>query len=177
MRIVKSEVVDIEHKRGAAFYKLLIWMSWQFNGAIFLEAGTLAGGSAMCLGKNPANLVLTYDIDLRRPRVFQNLECYPNILFKQTDVNTLDPKVFENVALVYLDLSHNGDDEEKFLRKLDVCFKGVLIMDDIECPRRWPKLHRLFNSITRPKISLDKELAASRGTGIVSYGEEEVEVV
>ncbi len=176
MKIIKSEIANIEYKRGGAFHKFLIWMSWQFNGAIFLEAGTLEGGSALCLAKNPANLVVTYDKQIRRPKVFKNLEVHPNILFKQIDVNSLNSQVFKNISLVYLDLSHNGEDEEKFLNKLDVCFKGILIMDDIDCISRWPKLKELFNSITRPKLLLDKELAASRGTGIVSYGEEVVVV-
>lgn len=168
MNISKSEVMAI---KADGVDRILHWFSWHFNGAIFLDAGTLKSNSARILGVNPTNLVLTYDIASDRiPGITDKIKRHPNILFKHSDVNALDPGIFKKIDLVYLDISHNGEDEKEFLKKLDVCFTGILIMDDIDHPR-YPELKKVFEGISKPKFTLDDDLRAFRGTGIVPYGE------
>ena len=170
----------MERGKTNPFY---VWLTHQFNGAIFLDAGTRAGCSAKDFSYNPTNLVLTYDnrpvIDAkahRQPGLMNRVEVLDNVLFKQLDVNTIEPTWFSKVDVILLDISHNGDDERQFLERIEPHFKGILVMDDINCTVRYPELYKFFNSLDREKHLLVGPVGATRGTGVVPYGDWTVEV-
>ncbi|MBW2647920.1 MAG: hypothetical protein JRE23_17455 [Deltaproteobacteria bacterium] len=152
-----------------------VWLTWQFNGAIFLDAGTRAGCSAKDFSYNPKNLVLTYDcrsLEGEKHRIAD----LPNVLDKTLDVNDIDPTWLSKVDVIFLDISHNGDDERLFLERIEPHFKGILVMDDVNCTERYPKLYELFNSLDREKHLLVPPIGASRGTGVVPYGDWTIEI-
>lgn len=156
-------------------YSLLKYFANCYNDALILDLGTRIGESALALSDNPSNTVHTYDIAVYSKhgvtRCAPGNE-RPNIKFFVQDCTTLDANVFKDASIVYLDVSHNGADEAIVLEKLAVHFKGILILDDISSPRRWPQLHDLWESITLPKILVPTTISAARGTGVVMYGDQ-----
>ena len=49
-------------------------------------------------------------------------------------------------------------------------------MDDINDPLSFPRLYDVFNSLDREKHLLTEPLGATRGTGVIPYGDWTVEV-
>ena len=88
----------------------------------------------------------------------------------------IDPTWLSKVDVIFLDISHNGDDERLFLERIEPYFKGILIMDDVNCTERYPKLYEFFNSLDREKHLLVAPVGGARGTGVVPYGDWTVEV-
>ena len=174
--IDRDEILKKKYDQRGKTRCLRVWLTWQFNGAIFLDAGTRAGCSAKDFSYNPKNLVLTYDINNEGFREGR-LDEIPNVLFKQIDVNLIEPTWLSKVDVIFLDISHNGDDERQFLKRIESHFKGILVMDDVNCTDRYPKLYELFNSLDREKHLLVDPVGDTRGTGVVPYGDWTVEVV
>ena len=174
--VIDSDAVMKHEQRGKTnhFY---VWLTWQFDGAIILDAGTRTAASARDFSYNPKNLVLTYDIIdegyLQGRIQFFDLT---NVLFKQLDVNLIEPTWLSKVDVILLDISHNGDDERRFLKRIEPHFKGILVMDDINDPDSFPELYEFYNSLDREKHLLTLPVGASRGTGVVPYGDWTIEV-
>lgn len=153
-------------------YRFLGYMAHHFENSHIVDAGTRNGGSAWAMSINPSNVISSFDITDKYKRRFKP----DNVTYILKDATTLIPEYFKDVVLVYLDISHNGDDEAVFLKNLEPHFKGVLLMDDIDCPRRWPKLNKLFLSIEREHYLIDRKIGAGRGTGLVLYGDHKVRI-
>jgi predicted O-methyltransferase YrrM len=157
-------------------YRMLQWLTWQFNGIHILDVGTRGGTSAFCLADNPANKVTACDIT----HTYKHVDIRPfleraGIDFIEGDAMALPPSILKSAPLISLDISHNGTDEIKFLNLLEeIDYDGIIIMDDINCPRKFPKLHEVWNLITRPKVLMPRSLAHDTGTGIVIYGQHTV---
>ena len=170
--IYKSCVNGTHDAHGLKFYE---WLSSQFEGSIIVDAGTLKGRSARSFSRGgPSNLVITYDI-IDRPWARKNL-IFDNTITKILDINKVDPTWFSKVDIIYLDISHNGTDEKLFLERIEPHFKGILIMDDINDRKRWSKLYDLFHGLDREHHMLPDLIAASRGTGVVPYGDWTIEI-
>ena len=156
---------------GCKFYE---WISSQFEGSIIVEAGTLKGRSARSFSRGgPSNLIISYDI-VYRPHLDGNLGkivLYDNIITKVLDINNVDPTWFSKVDIIYLDISHNGTDEAKFLERIEPHFKGILVMDDINDKDQYPGLYDMFQNVTREKHILPSLIGAQRGTGVIPYGD------
>ena len=150
-----------------------VWLSWQFDGAIFLDAGTRDGSSAKALARNPKNLVLTYDVKKKR---IGRIDSLTNAIFKELDVNLIEPTWLSKVDIILLDISHNGDDEQQFLDRIEPYFKGILVMDDIDYPKLFPKLYEYYNSLDREKHTLKPPVGCGTGTGVIPYGDWTIEV-
>jgi hypothetical protein len=164
LKSCKNGTLDAE---GLKFYE---WISSQFTGSIIVEAGTLKGRSARSFSRGgPSNLVISYDI-IDRPWARNNLT-YDNTLTKILDINEVDPAWFSKVDIIYLDISHNGVDETLFLKRIEPHFKGILIMDDINDKKTWLKLYDLFHGLDREHHILPDSIGATRGTGVVPYGD------
>jgi hypothetical protein len=156
-------------------YKFYEWLSSQFEGSIIVEAGTLKGRSARSFSRgSPSNLVISYDIT-DRPWM-KNILTYDNIITKILDINKVDPTWFSKVDIIYLDISHNGTDEEMFLERIEPHFKGILIMDDINDKDVYPGLYNMFEAVTKEKHILPDSIGAVRGTGVIPYGDWTVEI-
>jgi len=150
-------------------YRFLTWVADQYTYATFLDLGTRAGASAMCLASNPNNKVISYDVshESLRNNNFDFSE-FPNISFRLFDATRLRPKSFNNADVIFLDIDHTGDSERIVLNNINKSkFKGILIMDDIN-HHRFPELKKIWDEIERPKWIVS--YAHDSGTGIVSYG-------
>ena len=167
MKTLTIPVDDVLKYSGMSrFYS---WISHQFDGAIIFEAGTGLGKGAGLLACNPTNLVITYDSVCRIEKHI--VDPMSNVLYKQFDVTKLDPTWFSKVDILHIDMEHTGIEEEVFLNSIDPYFKGILIMDDINEMRRWPRLHDLFINMEREHHILPSSIGRRRGTGIVPYGD------
>ncbi len=159
---------DDNNWRVFPFYK---WVSWQFNGSIFVELGTSNGLGAKLFADNPSNLVITYDI---RVPWGDRLKQIDNVVFKHLDATTLNPEFLSKVDVIHLDIDHGGENERKILELIEPHFKGILIMDDVDHPD-FPELHDLFCNLDREKHLLKQDwpgkIGKSRGTGVVPYGD------
>ena len=152
---------------GQKFYE---WLSSQFEGSIIVEAGTLKGRSArsFCRG-GPSNLIISYEL-IHRPYLDKML-VYDNMITKILDINKVSPQWFSKVDIIYLDISHNGIDEAEFLERIEPHFKGILVMDDINDRNKYPELFDMFHALDREKHVLPASIGATRGTGVVPYGD------
>jgi predicted O-methyltransferase YrrM len=187
MQLIRKEVVMQDMSRLKPFvsrkywkrmdrktkehYRFLTWIAEQYSDELFLDLGTRAGASAMCLAFNPTNQVLTYDIHhlLLKYNKF-DFSDFPNIKFMLKDATLITPEEFSAAKVIFLDISHTSKPERAILRVLDESkFKGFLIMDDVQ-HYRFPKLRELWEEIDRPKLLVP--FAHDTGTGVVSYGEE-----
>jgi predicted O-methyltransferase YrrM len=132
-----NELNDSEFfgKCGKEHYKLLSYLSKQFDNSIIIDIGTFRGASAAALSSNKTNSVISFDINNSR---FQQLNSIENIKFNIDDV--LNPNVLKkhenlilNSSLIFLDIDpHIGKEEYKFLLFLkEKNYKGLLILDDI----------------------------------------------
>ena len=164
---------EIEEGIGRNEYRFFKWISHQFNGSIILEVGTLAGDSAIALADNPKNLVVTLD---RRP--MQDLvgtsrhtpcELPSNVLTMVVDVHEVDLTWISKVDLIYLDIIHVPEELDKFLKKIEPYFKGILIVDATN-HRKYARHRDYFNALDREKHQLPASIAGCRGTGVIPYG-------
>jgi predicted O-methyltransferase YrrM len=160
------------NNNGHAFYS---WLAYQFNGGLIIEAGTATGCSARSFARNPSVEVISYDI-IQHPSAVR-IGVPGNVELRVQDINEVDPEFLATADVLYLDISHNGHDEKKFLERIEPHFKGILVMDDIKHQKRWNRLWELFRGIEREHHYLPKEIAACRGTGVVCYGDWTVEFI
>ena len=157
------------NRRKKEHYRLLAYLSKQYRNAEFLDIGTRAGASAMCLAYNPSNKV--YSVDLTNKNRFENnfdFSHFLNIQFTLWDATLMPPERYDDASLIFLDISHTGEPERAVLERIDQSqFKGILVMDDID-HHRFPEMRKLWAEIDRPKVVVP--YAHDSGTGIVSYG-------
>ena len=152
-------------------FRLLKRISLLVRKKRFLDLGTKAGASAICLGANPLNRVLSLDIT-DAPRIANpfNWEAYPNVTFQLTDAADLPPAFYNEFQVVLVDINANGPTERKvFDNILRSDFSGLVIFDDITY-RRFPGLCEFWQSITFPKTIVP--YAHHSGTGLVPIGME-----
>lgn len=171
MKTLVIDTKEIVKIKKTNFNSLYIWMGRQFNGSIIVDVGTARGRSAKAFAINPTNLVITYDIDRIEDKDFCQTGALPrlqeldNVIWKQLDCNLIEPQWLSKVDVILLDVNpHDGVKEAEFLRRIEPCFKGILLMDDVTDEERWPELFRLFHS-------LDREHHAVLGAGVVPYGD------
>jgi len=159
-------------------YAMLTWLGWQFNGIHILDVGARAGTSAFCLADNPANKVTACDIT----PIYKNIDIRPflwkgGIDFIQGTADAIPVDLIRQAPILSLDISHNGVDEFRFLTRLDrIGYNGIVIMDDVNFPRRFIALNEVWNGITKQKLLLPRVIAHDTGTGIVVYGQHTVSV-
>lgn len=160
-------------------YRMLAWLGWQFNGINILDLGTRVGTSAICLADNPANRVITCDITY----TYKSIDIRPfldhvGVNFIHGDALSIPATTLNEASIISLDISHNGTDEASFLTLLEtIGFDGIVIMDDVNFPRKFKALKQAWENIKLPKLLLPKEIAHDTGTGIVIYGQHDVRVV
>ncbi len=170
MKTLTIDVAEVlKEPKGYRFYS---WLAKQFNGSIFVEAGTCRGRSATFFSVNPTNLLITYDIvgldERKAPGRVGNCD---NVIFKKLDINEVNPRWLSKVDVLFVDISHNGHDEEKFLKRIEPHFRGILVMDDVDDKRQWGYLYHLFNNLKREHHLLPSTIGCTRGTGVVCYGD------
>ena len=174
-------------------YKLLTYLSFQFNDSLVLDIGTFDGLSAICLAQNPTNKVISYDIidkdfsNILRPVYINSSSSgevlhhtpfgkdYPNISFKNLDILNEDISILNSASFMLLDISHNGQDERNFTDKIkQIEFDGYILCDDVRTDifplRNW------FDSLEWNKYDLT-EVGHVTGSGLLDIGGNGVDII
>lgn len=158
-------------KAGVEHYRLLTAISNGLNEALMLDVGTYKGASALALGNNRSNRVISYNVFDQLDADFSDM---PNVTFRIKDIYTERRELILNSNLILFDIApHNGSDETNFytfLRRID--YKGTVIFDDIKLNG---EMEEFWKNINMPKLDLS-EVGHSSGTGAVFFGEINIEI-
>lgn len=128
----KARNLDIGNKyfyleSGKEHYRLLTYLSTLFSSQTFFDIGTNHGCSALALGHNPSNKVISFDIVNNRKESFDQEF---NITFSYGSCKDF----FLNCrpSIIFLDADKSNDFEMDFIKFLiENNFGGLLIMDDL----------------------------------------------
>lgn len=152
-------------KSGHNHYRLLAYISQQFDNAVFLDIGTRSGASACALASNPSNHVHSFDIYNTSPLPYKNVTYHiGNIL----EMSEWKERLIAS-SFISLDVDpHDGVFEKQFMLYLsDNSYKGMLYMDDTNIDT-YSKLRDFWNSITLKKVDVTK-YGHGTGSGIVLF--------
>ncbi len=143
-------------------YRLLGYLSSLYKGQTIFDVGTLKGYSALALSYNPANQVVSYDIeDLKQLRHREELKSIDYRIG-----NVLEDPRLPSAHLILLDTYHDGSFEAHFYNHLKkIGFKGLLVLDDIHLNSA---MENFWSRITEPKEDVT-DLAHWSGTGLVDF--------
>ncbi len=175
--ILKSNIHNSEYyeSAGKEHYKLLAYLSLQFNNKIIIDIGTHKGYSASALGYNNTNTVYTFDICDKLSTDEKNVMWYNNNVIFNTD-NLFDNNILNkwkdtilNSSLIFLDIDpHDGYDEYEFYKWLkESDYKGILILDDIWYFKNM-RDNLWFKIPSEYKLDLT-EIGHWSGTGLVNF--------
>lgn len=114
-------------------YKLLAFLSSQFNNKSIIDIGTHRGSSALALTYNKTNQIHSFDIiDKMQQHKIQNVSFYIENIFSALGFQKYKDLIL-NAPLIVLDVDpHDGKTELDFFYLLQMCdYKGLLFVDDI----------------------------------------------
>jgi hypothetical protein len=157
---------------GSEHYRLLCYISSLFNDEIFIDIGTYVGSSALALGYNKNNKVISFDI-IRQSKDTQGIIVNvdesindENIKFKIGDVFEYDKTIILSSPLIFLDTKHDGIFEEVFYNFLiNEKYKGILMLDDINLN---DEMKQFWNKIKNKKFDISN-IGHWSGTGLVVF--------
>lgn len=118
---------------GDQHYKLLAWLSTQFNNVDIFDIGTHMGASASALSYNKLNRIISFDISNDRLSLRkENCEYHLENLW-DSDIRDRWKSRLLASPLIFLDIDpHDGKMEYEFYNWLkDNEYKGILVLDDI----------------------------------------------
>jgi predicted O-methyltransferase YrrM len=144
-------------------YRLLTYISNQFNGESFIDIGTLKGCSALALSTNLSNKVYSFNLSEQK-----ELNTIPeNCEFILDDIsNGLYDELILNSKIILLDTFHDGTFELKFYNHLkSINYKGYLLLDDIKLNN---EMVEFWNQIELEKQDLT-HIGHASGTGVVYF--------
>jgi hypothetical protein len=181
MRLVKEELnlITLEPENslnlseylaspGEQHYKLLAWLSTQFNDKEIFDIGTHMGASASALSYNKSNKVISFDISHDRLVCKKsNCEYFLQNLWDASIRDTWKDRIL-NSPLIFLDIDpHEGNMEFEFYTWLKSNnYNGILVLDDI-----WyfkGMRDNLWYHISDNKFDITS-LGHWSGTGIVDF--------
>lgn len=155
----------ISEKSGQNHYRLLAYISTLFQNKKLLDIGTFRGWSALALGYNKSNTVISYDVcDSFFPK--DPAQCKENIEYRVG--NFLDDKdLILETPFIFLDVDpHDGIQEAVIFTKLsEIGFRGVVMLDDIHY---FEGMNKFYNNLTQRKIDLTN-IGNSKGSAIVYF--------
>lgn len=129
---------------GVEHYQLLSYLSNKVTDKLFFDVGTFRGSSALALGYNEKNRVISYDVENKKNCDISE----PNIEFKLG--NCIEDSSLLNADLILLDTAHDGVFESRFLKHLkDSKYSGVVLMDDVNV---YPVLLDLANQLKERNV-------------------------
>lgn len=154
---------------GDQHYKLLAWLSTQFNDINIFDIGTHMGASSAALSYNKSNTIYSFDINLSKLVCKkENCKYYEENLWEPDVRNKWKSQILSS-PLIFLDIDpHEGTMEYEFYTWLvENNYKGLLVLDDI-----WyfkGMRDNLWYKISTKKFDMT-EIGHSSGTGIVDFG-------
>ena len=121
---------------GKEHYKLLAYLSTQFNDEVIFDVGTHRGSSALALSYNPRNTVHTFDICEKVTNAA--VKARTNIVFHMDNLFDAATQakweaVVHQAPFIFLDVDpHNGHMERAFYEWLKrIKYRGFVVCDDI----------------------------------------------
>ena len=149
---------------GKEHYRLLAYLSTQYNNATLLDVGTYKGCSAVALSFNPTNRIVSFDIEQGTISINSKPN---NVDFIVDDILKKDyVKLILSSPLVLLDTAHEGPFEHQFYFHLcDIGWKGTLLLDDINLNN---EMRDFWESIKKEKHDLTS-IGHHSGTGLVIF--------
>lgn len=158
--------------RGGEHYNFLTYLTNNLEGQNIIDAGTYQGLSCLCLAQNKKNKVRTYDIS---PVNAPFLNAYENVTVVTKDINQESHEILKSSKIILLDVDpHDGQQELVFTNLMkEIEYEGFVIADDIHLN---PSMQSWWDSIQETKYDLT-DIGHSHGTGIICYGNVELEII
>lgn len=163
-----SDLPHITSKPGTHHYRLLSYISMQYNDINIADVGCRRGASAYASAYNSRNQVFTFDIDPRR-----DISKAPN---KPSNVHFSMHNCIEDISpilncyIIFLDVDpHDGVQEKKFLDALvQNKWCGILLLDDISYN---DTMRAFWQGVKLDKLDITKYGQCS-GCGLINFSKE-----
>ncbi len=173
---------DLNSLPGKEHYKLLAYLSHQYDNKIIIDIGTHYGTSALALSNNPNNTVYTFDIcDKLSPKEKELLWYNNNVKFSSDNLwNDSKREQYKDIilqsSLIFLDIDpHGGKDEYEFYTWLKSNkYQGILILDDIHYFK--DMRDNLWHHIPNEEKYDLTEFGHWSGTGLVTFKDIQIEL-
>ena len=153
---------------GQEHYKLLRYLSQQFTSGLIVELGTHHGTSAVALGIDQKNKIITYDVSSGR----FGCALPDNVVRRLGNIFDLNEEsILLKANFIFLDTAHLGDFEYRVYEYLrDNNYKGFIVYDDIleysEMREFWNKIPDISDYHFKYDIT---SVGHYSGTGLVDF--------
>jgi hypothetical protein len=157
---------------GREHYRLLSYLSTQFQNANILDIGTACGHSALALSYNKSNTVHSFDITNHITN--ENIRNNPTVKYYLEDL--WDPataakytELIKSAPLIFLDVDpHEGLMELQFYQFLKLIgYEGIMVCDDI---RHFEGMRRFWAQIPEEEKFDISQYGHWSGTGLIRFG-------
>ena len=159
---------------GKEHYRLLSYLSTQFQNSNILDIGTACGHSALALSYNKSNTVHSFDITNHvvneKIRSISNVRYYLENLWDPVVVQSYISLIL-SAPLIFLDVDpHEGHMEIAFYKFLkEIGYKGLLVCDDIH---HFEGMRRFWSQIPPSETYDVSRYGHWSGTGIISFNQD-----
>jgi hypothetical protein len=154
---------------GISDYPFYAYFSTLVNNSTILEIGTFQGGSTIMLSHNQTNNVVSYDIGdfLLGTTSRKNIEFKIGNFMEDSSID------YDQIDLMVIDASHDGETEKKMFKFLEDNWKGGLLhLDDIHCNNNG-NMTSFWENIDRDRHELfdisDIAHGQTQGSGLVNF--------
>lgn len=148
---------------GKEHYRLLMHLTYCFDGIQIADIGTYRGASAIALAQNPNNKIYSLDVG-----VFRNDIPYGNIEFNIGDYITdqsIQNRILES-KVIFLDVDHLYTNEIWLYNFLvEKNWNGIMLCDDIHLN---DEMKRFWNEVNHEKYDIT-QYGHFSGTGIILF--------
>lgn len=145
---------------GSEHYRLLCYLSSCIDNVLFIDIGTNEGDSAIALGYNRSNRVMSFDI---QPYTRNEI---PNCMYLVENYRKYEQYLKESSIILY-DIPHHGDDFVELCNLLNSwSWEGFLILDDY--------LYDPVKQADWNRVTIGQKIDATKyghfsGTGIINF--------
>ena len=158
---------------GRSPYRLLAYLSTQFQATTLVEIGVHNGWGSLALSYGGTNRIIGYDIDLSTLTPSIQV-CDSCLEFRQGIAHQDDPATILAAPFIHFDAQHDGVYEKTFLDFLIANnYQGTVLWDDIH---QNAAMQQFWDSIAEPKHDLTS-IGHETGTGLKRFDGGEVQIV
>jgi hypothetical protein len=118
--------IYVDKTAGMEHYRLLVWLSKQFNNTSLVEVGIYKGFSGCSLAFNESNTVFGFELSDNISSLLPKnyFPIFGNVLQNE--------RIVKQSPLIMYDTDHNGALEREFMSWLEkINYKGIVLFDDI----------------------------------------------